>query len=142
MIQENYQVSNWIKHLDDWNIVHRYLDGNLWSWSVSLVIQAGYLSGEGEDSESDTDDGRNQNGEGLEQLVEVVPGHVGPQVVDEAVDLAQAEDSKRLKETKEEFDWVQIPSSYGHARSSQVSILGSGEIFVKRRFGNTEVLLA
>ena len=92
-IQENYQVSNWIKHLDDWNIVHRYLDVKLWSWSVSLVIQAGYLSGEGEDSESDTDDGRNQNGQGLEQLVEVVPGHVGPQVVDEAVDLAQAEDS-------------------------------------------------
>ena len=36
----------------------------------------------------------------LRELVVVLPGHVGPKLVDEAVDLAQAEDSKRLKETE------------------------------------------
>jgi len=55
-----------------------------------------YLSGEGENSQADSDDGRDEDGQGLEQLIEVVLAHVGAKVVDEAVDLAQAEDSERL----------------------------------------------
>ncbi len=56
-----------------------------------------YLSGEGENSQADSDDGRDEDGQGLEQLIEVILAHVGAKVVDEAVNLTQAEDSERLK---------------------------------------------
>ena len=56
-----------------------------------------HLSREGEDSHADTDDRSYDDGQGLEQLIEVILAQVGAEVVDEAVDLAQAEDTKRLE---------------------------------------------
>jgi hypothetical protein len=57
-----------------------------------------YLSGECHSSQADTDDGGHHDGQGLKQLVEVFFAQVGSQVVDEAVDLAEAENSQRLKD--------------------------------------------
>ena len=58
------------------------------------------LSGEGENGQTEPDDRRDHDSQGLEQMIEVVLAQVGSKVVDEAVDLAETKYSQRLEPNK------------------------------------------